>query len=50
MEWLENYKETEVTHRHISHLYGLYPANLITPDSTPDLAEASKKTLDKRGR
>ena len=49
MEWLENYKETEVTHRHVSHLYGLYPANLITPDSTPDLAEASKKTLDKRG-
>jgi alpha-L-fucosidase 2 len=49
MEWLENYKETEVTHRHISHLYGLYPANLITPDSTPDLAEASKKTLEARG-
>jgi alpha-L-fucosidase 2 len=49
MEWLENYKETEVTHRHISHLYGLYPASLITPDSTPDLAEASKKTLEARG-
>ena len=49
MEWLEDYKETEVHHRHISHLYGLYPAGLITPDATPALAEACKKTLDARG-
>lgn len=49
MEWLENYKETEVHHRHLSHLYGLYPAGLITPDATPDLAEACRKTLEARG-
>ncbi|HEY6902139.1 MAG TPA: glycoside hydrolase family 95 protein, partial [Puia sp.] len=49
MEWLEDYPETDVHHRHISHLYGLYPADLITPDSTPDLAAACKKTLDTRG-
>ncbi len=49
MEWLEEYKETEPTHRHISHLYGLYPASLITPEATPELAEACKKTLDVRG-
>jgi alpha-L-fucosidase 2 len=49
MEWLEDYKETEIHHRHISHLYGLYPASLITPEATPDLAEACKKTLDVRG-
>ena len=49
MEWLKDYKETEPHHRHVSHLYGLYPASLITPDSTPDLAEACKKTLDARG-
>ncbi|WP_156522587.1 glycoside hydrolase family 95 protein [Arachidicoccus ginsenosidimutans] len=49
MEWLENYKESEVHHRHVSHLYGVYPANEITPDSTPDLAEAAKKSLDVRG-
>ena len=49
MEWLEDYKETEPHHRHISHLYGLYPASLITPESTPDLAEASRKTLEARG-
>lgn len=49
MEWLEDYKETEVHHRHVSHLYGLYPAALITPESTPALAEAAKKTLEVRG-
>jgi len=49
MEWLEDYKELEPHHRCISHLYGLYPAALITPEATPDLAEASKKTLEARG-
>jgi alpha-L-fucosidase 2 len=49
MEWLKPYAETEPHHRHVSHLYGLYPASLITPDSTPDLAEACRKTLETRG-
>lgn len=49
MEWLENYKETDPQHRHISHLYGLFPGKLITPDETPDLAAAAKKTLEVRG-
>lgn len=49
MEWLEDYKQTDLHHRHVSHLYGLFPANQITPDSTPDLAEACKKTLNDRG-
>ena len=49
MEWLQDYAEPEVHHRHISHLYGLYPASLITPDSTPDLAAACAKSLDVRG-
>lgn len=48
-EWLEDYKETDPQHRHISHLYGLYPANLITADGTPALAEAARKTLEVRG-
>jgi alpha-L-fucosidase 2 len=48
-EWLEDYKETDVHHRHISHLYGLYPANQITPERTPAFAEAAKKTLNVRG-
>ncbi|GAB3934679.1 glycoside hydrolase family 95 protein [Mucilaginibacter myungsuensis] len=49
LEWLEDYKETDKQHRHVSHLYGLYPAPLITPESTPELAEACKKTLEDRG-
>lgn len=49
MEWMEDYKEVEPDHRHISHLYGLYPAALITPESTPELIDACKKTLDGRG-
>ncbi|MDY6074342.1 MAG: glycoside hydrolase family 95 protein [Bacteroidales bacterium] len=48
-EWLEDYKETDVHHRHVSHLYGLHPASLITKTKTPELFEACKKTLDRRG-
>lgn len=48
-EWLKPYKEPDAQHRHVSHLYGLYPAPLITPESTPELAEAAKKTLEVRG-
>jgi alpha-L-fucosidase 2 len=49
MEWLRPYKEVDPHHRHLSHLYGLYPANLITPEHTPDLAVAAAKTLEARG-
>jgi len=48
-EWLEPYDEVEVHHRHTSHLYGLYPSEQITRYGTPDLAEATKKTLITRG-
>ncbi|MFS2185886.1 glycoside hydrolase N-terminal domain-containing protein [Mucilaginibacter sp. Mucisp84] len=48
-EWLEDYKETEPQHRHVSHLYGLFPASQITLEATPALAEAAKKTLEVRG-
>jgi alpha-L-fucosidase 2 len=48
-EWLEDYKETEVHHRHISHLYGLYPAPLIIPEANPEWAAAARKTLEARG-
>ena len=43
-EWLEDYEEVEPGHRHISHLYALYPSNQITED-TPELYEAAKQTL-----
>ena len=49
MEWLEDYKEAEPQHRHVSHLYGLYPGNQISPAQTPELAEACRVTLNRRG-
>ncbi|MBS1726193.1 MAG: glycoside hydrolase family 95 protein [Armatimonadetes bacterium] len=48
MEWLEDYDEEDVHHRHLSHLYGLYPGDQISPDATPDLAEAAKVTLRRK--
>jgi alpha-L-fucosidase 2 len=49
MEWPEEYGEPEPHHRHISHLWGLYPGDEITPAGTPRLAEAARKTLEARG-
>ena len=49
-EWMEEYEECEPGHRHISHLYGLYPSRQISVDKTPELAEAAKKTLEMRLR
>ena len=49
MEWNQPYKETDIHHRHISHLYGLYPACEINTRTTPELAEAARKSLDVRG-
>ncbi len=48
-EWLEDYREAEPTHRHVSHLYGLYPSNQISPNTTPELAAAARETLERRG-
>ena len=48
-EWDSEYEEAEITHRHLSHLYGLFPGNEITPDKTPKLAEACRASLVKRG-
>ena len=47
MEWSEDFDEAEPGHRHISHLYGLYPAAQIRK-STPELFEAARKTLERR--
>ncbi|HFK5584866.1 TPA: glycoside hydrolase N-terminal domain-containing protein [Elizabethkingia anophelis] len=46
-EWIEDYDEVEPGHRHISHLLGLYPANIVSPDDK-HLFEAARKTLDRR--
>ncbi len=49
MEWIEEYPEADPQHRHISHLWGLYPGDEISATRTPELAAASRKTLDVRG-
>jgi alpha-L-fucosidase 2 len=49
MEWLEEYEEVEPTHRHVSHLWGLYPGSEISPSQSPQLATAARKSLEKRG-
>lgn len=49
MEWIRDYKEAEPQHRHVSHLYGLYPGEEINPFETPGLMNAAKKTLELRG-
>ncbi len=48
-EWLKDYKEADIHHRHVSHLYGLHPSNQISPNRTPELAEACRQTLNRRG-
>lgn len=48
MEWLQDYEEVEPHHRHVSHLYGLYPGNEISTEHTPALAAAARKTLEAR--
>lgn len=48
MEWMEEYREAEPEHRHVSHLFGLYPASQISR-STPELMEAARRTLEVRG-
>lgn len=48
-EWLEPYDEPDPHHRHISHMYGLYPYYELTPKVAPGLAEAAAKSLERRG-
>ena len=48
-EWLEDWEDADPHHRHVSHLYGLHPYDEITPEYTPELAAACKKTLEMRG-
>lgn len=48
LEWLDEYEEQEPGHRHVSHLYGLYPGHQISLEKTPELARAARKTLEYR--
>lgn len=48
-EWLDDWDEIEPQHRHLSHLWGLYPGREITPEATPAFAKAAEVSLDRRG-
>lgn len=48
-EWLHDWDKPNDHHRHISHLYGLFPSGQISPFKTPELVEAAKNTLVSRG-
>jgi len=47
-EWLEDYEEAQPEHRHLSHLFALYPGHQITPERTPELSAAARVTMQNR--
>jgi len=47
-EWMEDYDEVEPGHRHMSHLFALFPGDQITPERSPELAKAARATLERR--
>jgi len=48
-EWYKDWEDAEPTHRHISHLFGLFPGRQISAINTPQFANAARKTLELRG-
>lgn len=48
-EWLADWDDPQDKHRHVSHLYGLYPSNQISPINSPELFSAARVTMEQRG-
>ena len=48
-EWYYDWEDTDAKHRHQSHLFGLFPGTHLTPEKTPELANAAKRTLEIKG-
>ncbi len=48
-EWYHDWEDADPKHRHQTHLYGLYPGHHITPEKTPELAEACRVSLEIKG-
>ncbi|CAM6013269.1 unnamed protein product [Sphagnum balticum] len=49
MEWVKEFKDPEIKHRHMSHLFGVYPGHSLTPQTTPELCKAAANSMIKRG-
>lgn len=47
-EWIGDYDEVDPGHRHVSHLYGVFPGRMITLEKTPELAQAAKRSLERK--
>lgn len=48
-EWTDDFGQMEEKHRHFSHLYGLYPGNVLSAKTTPEFVEPIKAVLEQRG-
>jgi alpha-L-fucosidase 2 len=48
LEWQQDWRSTDPAHRHLSHMYAVFPRSEISPLTTPDLAQAAKKALSLR--
>ncbi|KKI89397.1 alpha-L-fucosidase [Bacillus sp. SA1-12] len=48
-EWFKDWEDQEINHRHVSHLFGVYPGKQFTDHETPELFEAAKQSLLRRG-
>lgn len=48
-EWADDWGQLEANHRHFSHLYGLYPGDVLSPVKTPAFVDACKAVLEQRG-
>ena len=49
LEYDGEYEETDIYHRHVSHLYAFYPADIITTESNPEVSQMVKRSLERRG-
>ena len=49
LEWYKDFTETDLQHRHVSHLFGLHPGRQLSVLRTPDYFKAARKTLEIRG-
>ena len=50
MEWYREKQDYDIRHRHLSQLYGFYPAHAYRPDNAPELCEACRKSIEVKGR
>jgi alpha-L-fucosidase 2 len=48
-EWSEDFEDEDIYHRHVSHLFGVFPGRQLTKRQTPELFDAAKASLERRG-